>query len=206
VVDERASLEEWTRAIAAPRPAPAGGSAGALSAALGAAVLEMVAGMTEGRDRYAAARERMAAARARSAELRHELLALAVADAGAFTAFEQALVRPRGTDAERAARDAARRAALLEGARVQRALLERATELAELAATVAAEGLATALGDSAAAGFLAAAVARSSCWAMRADIAEDAERGAWIAEGLGLLARAEAAERAIGLLLERRTG
>ncbi len=191
------SLRRWAAAIAAPTASPAGGAAGAVSAALAAAVVEMVGGMTGARERYAAVHHRAAEARGRGAVLREELLSLAREDAEAFAGFGRALAMPRGTEAERASRQGAKQAAMREGARVQFAVLERTAEIAELAESLAVEGLATAMGDSAAAGFLAAGAARGAYWAVRSNLQEvgpDPDAREWLAEGLKLLERAEAAE------------
>lgn len=204
---EHDSLRAWTEAIAAPTAAPAGGAAAALSAGLAAAAVEMVAGMTVGRERYAAAHERAAAARSRASRLREELLSLATRDAEAFAAFGRALALPRTTEAERAARETAKHAALRIGADLQLGLLGHATELAELAAELAERGLSSALGDAAAAAFLAAGAARSAYWAARANLQDLGENGAARRgpdEALALLERAEAAEWKVRQLLNER--
>jgi formiminotetrahydrofolate cyclodeaminase len=204
---EADTLRAWTDAIAAPTPAPAGGAAAALSAALAAAAVEMVAGMTAARERYAAAHQLAAGARERAAGHRVDLVALAARDAEAFAEFGRALALPRATDAERAARDTAKRAALRTGAELQLTLLAGASELAELAARLAEQGLASALGDAAAGAFLAAAAARSAYWAARAnlqDAGDDADARRGLEEGLALLERAEAAEWRVRQLLSER--
>jgi formiminotetrahydrofolate cyclodeaminase len=200
------SLQRWGAAVASPEAAPAGGAAAAIGAALAAGAVELVAGLTGARERYAAVHERAAAARARGTALREELLALAVQDAEAFAAFRRALALPRGSDAERAAREEARGLALREGARVQLELLRRAAETADLAAALAAEGLATALGDAATAGFLSAAAASSAYWAARSNLEDNqvSEARRWLEAGLGLLENAEAAEWRIRQLVNER--
>ena len=201
------TLQAWADAIAAPAAAPAGGAAAALSAGLAAAAVEMVAGMTLGRERYATVHPRTAEVRSRAGRLRQELLALAGRDAQAFAAFGRALALPRGTEPERAAREIAKRAALRTGAELQLDLLADAAELATLAAELAEYGLASALGDAAAAGFLAAGAARSAYWAARAnlqDLTEDADGRRGLEEGLGLLERAESAEWRIRQLVNER--
>jgi formiminotetrahydrofolate cyclodeaminase len=209
VVASDGSLSEWLAAVATPKAAAAGGAAAALSAAFAAALVEMVAGMTVNRERYAAVHERAVKIRARAAVLREELVGLARQDAEVFAGFERALALPRATEAERDARRKAKLAALHEGARVQLVVLERASETAELAAELAADGLATAIGDSAASGFIAAGVARSGYWAVRSNMqgadAGPADAGV-TARGLELLDRAEAAEREIRRLLGERVG
>lgn len=207
MVNESDSLSRWLASIAAPSAARAGGAAAALSSAFAAAVVEMVAGMTASRERYAVIHLRASEARARGAILREELLALARQDAEAFAGFERALDLPRATDAERASRLQAKQAALREGARVQFAVLERTAELADLAGELAADGLATAIGDSATAAFLAAGAGRSAYWAIRSNLqgtGADPEATAWLTRGLELLEGAEAAEWRIRQLLNER--
>ena len=204
---ENATVHNWAEAIAAPTAAPAGGAAAALTAGLAAAAVEMVAGMTLTRERYAAVHPRAAEARTRAGRLREELLSLARRDADAFTEFGRALALPRGTEAERAAREEARRAALRSGAEIQLGLLRRLAEVAALAADLAEQGLASALGDAATAGFLAAGAARSAYWAVRANLQEtagDPIGREWLGEGLGLLERVEAAEWRIRQLVNER--
>lgn len=201
------SFDAWLDAIAAPHAAPAGGAAASLAAALGAALVQMVAGLTLGRPKYAAAHADCAAVQSRAEALRHELAALARRDAEAFAGFGRALALPTGSAAERAARAAARTAALTEGAQVQLALLERVAEAAELAAAMADRGVAGALGDAATGAFLAAAAARSAYWAVRSNLAErrgDPEVEEMLGEAARRLARTEATERAVTRRLEER--
>lgn len=202
-----ASLAQWIEAIAAPTATAGGGTAAALAAGLAAAAVEMVAGLTLARPRYAAAHERAAAAARRARELREATLDLARRDAEAFARFERALALPRGSEAERAARDAARLAALREGAEVQLALLAQVAELADTAATLADIGLAGALGDAATAGFLAGAVARSAYWAVRANLGEaraDPVARRYLEEAGLLLERVDAAEARVRSLAAER--
>lgn len=202
-----ATIAEWAGAIAAPTATAGGGAAAALSAGLAAAAVEMVAGLTLARERYAPVHPRAEAARARARALREATLDLARRDAEAFADFERALALPRDTEPQREARDAARRTALQRGAEVQLALLAHAAELADMAATLADVGLAGALGDAATAGFLAGGVARSAYWAVRAnfqDSAGDPTARRFIEEGLRFLERVEAAEWRIRQLANER--
>ena len=118
-----ASLDDWARAIARPTIAPGGGSAAALTGVVAAAVVEMVAGLTAGRESYALVHEEARAARARAEGLRQELLTLASADAEALRRFEQTLALPKEGAAERELRERAKRSALREGAQIQRDVL-----------------------------------------------------------------------------------
>jgi formiminotetrahydrofolate cyclodeaminase len=202
------SLDYWITAIASPSASPAGGTAAAVGAAMAAALVEMVSGMTGARERYAPVHKEAGAARARATDLGAELLGLASRDAEVFAEFERVLALPRDTEAQRVTRERAKAWALHQGAEVQLAVLRRTVEVAELAAGLAATGLATAIGDSATAVFLAGAAARSAYWAIRGNLDAAAETGPqarqWLDDGLGLLERTEAAEwRARQLLNER---
>ena len=201
------SLDRWFAGIGDPATGAAGGVAAALAGGLAAALVQMVAGSTVSRDRYAAVHPRVESVGQQAEGLRGRLIRLAGRDAEAFGAFLRATALPRGSDAERAIRERARREARREGAAVQRELLTAATEVSDLAATVADIGLGSAVGDAATAAFLAAAAARSAYWAVRADL-PSAERGGEerriLEESLELVERAEAAEwRARQLLNER---
>ena len=109
-----ATLERWLEALAAPTAAPGGGAAAGLGLALAAALVEMVAGLTLRREAGPREIETRHAIH-RGSELRREAVALARADASAFTAFERALALPRGTAEERGLREQAKRAAYREG-------------------------------------------------------------------------------------------
>jgi formiminotetrahydrofolate cyclodeaminase len=175
---------------------------------MGAALVEMVAGMTGTRERYAAVHQEAGAARDRADALRAELLGLATRDAEVFAEFERALALPTATESERLTRERAKAWALHQGAEVQLAVLRRTAEVADLGAETAGWGLATAIGDSATAVFLAGGAARSAYWSVRGNLDAAAETGpeakSWLDEGLGLLERTEAAEwRARQLLNER---
>jgi len=199
-LDPAASLDQWTTAIAAPTAAAGGGVAAAIGLALAAALVEMVAGLTLRRERYAEVHADARVAASRAQALGTESLALARADATAFAAFEHALALPRDTESGPADRERAKRSAYREGARVQHELLRRAEETARLALDLARRGLASATGDAATAVFLAAAAARSAEAAVRLNLAgeTDAEASAMVEASAGVLARVEEMERRTG--------
>jgi formiminotetrahydrofolate cyclodeaminase len=202
-----AAASEWLDAIASPEGAPAGGAAAALTGAMAAATLEKVAGMTLTRERYAAFHRGAEDARHGAFRLRESLLDLARRDAEAFEDFRRALALPRGSEPERAARDLARRAALFAGAELQLEVLRHLAQVAEVAVELAEHGLATALGDSATAGFLAAGAARSAYWAVRSNVGGEAGSDEWsrrLGEALELLTQVEAVETRIGRLASER--
>jgi formiminotetrahydrofolate cyclodeaminase len=201
------SLEQWLDAIAAPTMTPAGGTAAAVAGAMAAALVEMVAGLTGAREKYADVHDLAARAREKAERLREGALALAARDARAFEAFGRALGMPAGTSDERERRSRAKADALGAGAAVQLELLSHLAQVAELSLEVAEQGLATAVGDAATGAFLALGAARSAYWSVRSNLAEagggtgDRER---LATAKTLLERVEDGERRVRHRLEGR--
>lgn len=203
------TLQEWSDAVAAATSTPAGGAVAALAAALAASLVSMVAGLTIKREKYAAVHAHARETLERAEQLRSDLMDMAALDAVAVAEYMDALSLPQGTEFERTAREAAKRAALIEAARVQLELLHQASQVAELAEAMVGSGLATAIGDAASAGLLAAATSRSAYWSIRSNLKAarwpDEARllidSAWEA-----LEQVEAAESRVQQLLEERVG
>ncbi|MBF6206442.1 cyclodeaminase/cyclohydrolase family protein [Streptomyces gardneri] len=128
-----ATLAQYLSDLAAKIPAPGGGAVAALHAAQGAALVAMVARYTtrakdaENRPVVDRIIEAADAARTRA-------LALADADAAAFTAVGAAYKLPKDSPEDLAARKAAIEAALIEAARVPAAVVDEADEVLSLAA------------------------------------------------------------------------
>ena len=92
--------------LASGAPTPGGGAAAALEAALGAALVSMVCNLTIGREKYRAYEQTMMEARATAEELRAQALALVAEDSASYSAVGAAYALPRGSDEEKAARQA----------------------------------------------------------------------------------------------------
>ncbi len=122
--------------LASPAPTPGGGAAAALHAALGAALVSMVCNLTVGKPRYSAHEATMRSARADADSARVEALALAEADARAFSVVTDAYKLPKGTDAERAERSRAIQTALIGAAEVPLRTAAVAAEVVRLCAAV----------------------------------------------------------------------
>ncbi|WP_084495092.1 cyclodeaminase/cyclohydrolase family protein [Nocardia shimofusensis] len=156
-----ATLAGYLSDLAAKVPAPGGGAVAALHAAQGAALVAMVARYTtrakdaEHRPVIDRIIEAADAARGRA-------LALADADAAAFTAVGDAYKLPKGTEEEVAARKAAIDAALVEAARVPAAVVDEADEVLSLAAELLPIGNPNVVTDIGAAADSARAAATSS--------------------------------------------
>lgn len=209
ILGGESSLQQWSDAVAAANATPAGGSVAALASALAAALVAMVAGLTTQREKYAAVHRHARETLERAETLRCELLDLATQDTIVVAEFMDALTLPQGTEFERTAREAARRAALLEAARVQVELLHQAAEVAALAEAMVGSGVATAIGDAATASFLAAAASRSAYWSIRSNlkaIGRGDENRPLIESAVVTLERVEAAEIRVRQVLDERVG
>jgi methenyltetrahydrofolate cyclohydrolase len=203
------SVQQWSDAVAAANATPAGGAVAALATALAAALVAMVAGLTTRREKYAAVHSYAQETLDRAEVLRADLLELARHDAIVIAEYMDALTLPQSTEFERTARDAARRAALLEAARVQLELLDQAAEVAGLAEAMVGSGVATAIGDAATASFLAAAACRSAYWSIRGNlkaIGRPHETRALVESAVVTLERVEAAEIRVRQVLDERVG
>src|SRR2546425_13359914 len=69
----RMTLEQFAEALAAATPTPGGGSASAQAGAMAASLIQMMCGLTGGRERYRAHDEAVGAIRARAEGLRKEI-------------------------------------------------------------------------------------------------------------------------------------
>jgi formiminotetrahydrofolate cyclodeaminase len=203
------SIQQWSDAVAAASATPAGGAVAALATALAAALVSMVAGLTTRREKYAAVHGYAQETLERAEALRADLLELARQDAIVIAEYMDALTLPQATEFERTARDAARRAALFEAARVQLELLDQAAEVASLAEAMVGSGVATAIGDAATASFLAAAACRSAYWSIRGNlkaVRRPDETRALVESAVVTLDRVEAAEIRVRQVLDERVG
>ena len=94
----RAGVEPFVEQLAAPTPAPGGGSASAATGAMAAALGGMVAGMSRGKKAYQQYEAKLSEAIARLAQIREDLKAAIDADAASFnevmTAFKKAKDHP----------------------------------------------------------------------------------------------------------------
>ncbi len=209
VLDGESSIQQWSDAVAAANATPAGGAVAALASALAASLVAMVAGLTTRREKYAAVHQYAQEILDRADQVRGELLELARQDAIVVAEYMDALTLPQETEFERTARDAARRAALLEAARVQLELLDLASEVAALAEAMVGSGVATAIGDAATASFIAAAASRSAYWSIRSNlrlVGRPDETRPLVESAVVTLDRVEAAEIRVRQVLDDRVG
>jgi methenyltetrahydrofolate cyclohydrolase len=209
ILGGESSIQQWSDAVAGASATPAGGAVAALASALAASLVAMVAGLTTRREKYAAVHGYAQEILERAEVLRGDLVELARQDAIVIAEYLDALTLPHGTEFERTARDAARRAALFEAARVQLELLDQASDVASLAEAMVGSGVATAIGDAATASFLAAAASRSAYWSIRGNlklIGRPDETRALVESAVVTLERVEAAEIRVRQVLDERVG
>ena len=151
-------VSEFAQVTASDAPAPGGGSVSALAGALAAALAEMVAHLTAGREKYAAAQEEMAALLEELPPLRQKLLCAVDRDSRAFDRYMEALAMPKATPEEQAARKAAMEEGLKEAAQVPMEVAETVASLFPALVTVVLRGNPNAVTD----GMVGAMLARTA--------------------------------------------
>lgn len=164
-------LADFLDRLASDSPTPGGGSASALAGALAGALVEMVARLTMGRERYADAEAEMADVLNRAGAIRRELTDLIDRDARAFEAVMAASRLPRGTEDEKNRRRAAIEEATKEAAQVPLRVTELACEMLSLARTAAERGNPNAVTDAGVAGHLALTAAEGAALNVKINLA-----------------------------------
>jgi len=203
------SVSSFVAAVAAPTPAPGGGSVAAHVGALGAAVAQMVAGLTVGRKKYAAVEGEMRELAQRAAAAGNTLAALVERDAASYGAVMEAYKLPKETPEEQAARAAAVDEALLGAAAVPLETARACAEVASLAALAATHGNTNAASDAGVAALLAEAACRGAVYNVRINVSSlgDRARGApLLEEAAALIAAAARDARAATDAVEAQIG
>jgi glutamate formiminotransferase/formiminotetrahydrofolate cyclodeaminase len=178
------SVGAFTAAVAAPTPAPGGGSVAAHGGALAAALAQMVAGLTVGRRKYAAVDAEMRELAVRAAALGAELSALVERDARAYEGVTEAYKLPKEPADAAVRRTAAIDDALLAAARVPLETARACAGVAALAAQAATMGNTNAVSDAGVAALLAEAACRGAAYNVRINVVamHDQRPGAALAE------------------------
>jgi formiminotetrahydrofolate cyclodeaminase len=159
---KKMTVEAFIQETSSSSPAPGGGSIAALNAASAAALIEMVAHLTIGKEKYASAEPEMKEVAAKAASLKNEFLALIDEDSNAFNKIMAAFKMPKGTDEEKAVRHEAIQEATKGAALVPFKVGETANRLLELADIVICRGNANAVTDGAVASMNARAAVRGA--------------------------------------------
>jgi glutamate formiminotransferase / formiminotetrahydrofolate cyclodeaminase len=189
---EGISLRAFVAGIASSTPAPGGGSAAAHAGAVAAALVQMVAGLTLGRKKYASVEALFHDIAFQAAALGHRLTELVDLDAQSYGAVSAAYRLPKGTPEQEQTRAAAITAALIGASEVPLETARACATLASLAETAALQGNINARADAGVGALLAEAGCRGAAFNVRANVsALDAAAG-----GRGLLEAAETFVRA----------
>jgi glutamate formiminotransferase/formiminotetrahydrofolate cyclodeaminase len=146
---EKATMKDFVAEVASASPAPGGGAAAAHVAALGAALGEMIAHLTEGREKYAEVEQEVSDALAELKPLRARLEVASGDDAASFKRVVEARRMPEENEDERLARSSEVEAALKGAATVPLEVAGIAVQVLELLETLAEIGNPNALSDAA---------------------------------------------------------
>lgn len=200
------SLGGFVASVAAPTPAPGGGTVAALAGALGAALAQMVAGLTIGKKKYAAVESEMKEIGLQASALVNELTSLMKRDADAYGAVMTAYKLPGESEADAATRKQSIDAALLGAAAVPLETARACVRVLELAAAVAARGNTNAVSDAGVAALLAEAACKGAVYNVRINVSalEEKSKGAkLVEEGKRLLSAAAERVNAVITMVER---
>ncbi|MEJ2555387.1 MAG: cyclodeaminase/cyclohydrolase family protein [Anaerolineae bacterium] len=148
--------------LAGSSATPGGGSAAALTGAMGAALLSMVCNLTIGKKQFAAVQDELRGVLEEAEALRRQLTSLADADTRAFDQVMAAYRRPKRTEEEKAARQAAIQQALQGATQVPLETAVACAAIIKLTAQVIAKVNPNALSDAGSAALLAEAGLRGA--------------------------------------------
>ncbi|WP_251454278.1 cyclodeaminase/cyclohydrolase family protein [Veillonella intestinalis] len=143
------SVEGFINETGSSSPAPGGGSVAALNGAAAAALIEMVASLTIGKEKYAAVEAEMKDIQAKAHEMKAQFLAYIDEDSAAFNKIMDAFKLPKESDEDKKARSVAIQEATKGAALVPFKIGELANELLPMAATVIEKGNQNAITDGA---------------------------------------------------------
>ncbi|MBS2007210.1 MAG: glutamate formimidoyltransferase [Cyanobacteria bacterium SZAS TMP-1] len=191
------SLSQFVNELASESAAPGGGSVAALCGSLSAALSTMVANLTFDKKGYEKSRPAMDATAMRGQELKKHLLNVVDLDMQAFNKIIDARRLPRGSDAEKEAREQAIELANKEATEVPLGVVELGLELLSLARQVVEGGNPNSLSDGGVAALAALAAAEGAYYNVLINLQafeEDGPCGAYRAE---IRARAGAAIEAV---------
>jgi glutamate formiminotransferase/formiminotetrahydrofolate cyclodeaminase len=158
------SLSGFLSSVASSEPVPGGGSVAAHAGALGASLVQMVAGLTIGKKKYAAVEADMKQIALDAAALSNRLGSLVEKDAEAFSAVSEAYKLPKESDDQKNVRQTAIDSALLGAAEIPLESARACLEVARLALVCAEKGNQNAVTDAGVAALLAGAGARGAAY------------------------------------------
>jgi glutamate formiminotransferase/formiminotetrahydrofolate cyclodeaminase len=177
------SVSGFLASVASSNPVPGGGSVAAHAGALAAALAQMVAGLTIGKQKYAAVDAEMKEAALKAVSLGNTLASLVKRDAEAYSLVSEAYKLPKEPADAAARRAEAVTAALLKAAEVPLETARESVEVAHVAALVAENGNTNAVTDAGVAALLAEAACKGADYNVRVNVSalDDPAKGAQLA-------------------------
>ncbi len=170
------SLSGFVARVAAPTPAPGGGSVAAHAGALGAALAQMVTGLTIGRKKYAAVEDEMKQLALEATALGNTLSGLVVRDADSYAQVMEAYKLPKDTPEQLAERTRAVDQALLGAAAVPLDTARACADVTAIAEQVARKGNSNCASDAGVAALLAEAACRGAVYNVRINVSSLSDR------------------------------
>ena len=164
------SLSAFRAAIASSNPAPGGGSAAAHAGSIAAALVQMVAGLTIGRKKYAEVESTFKDIALQAASLGQRLAELVDLDAQSYDAVSMAYKLPKATPEQETLRKAAITAALIGASEVPFETARACATVAELAEVAALTGNSNARSDAAVAALMAEAACRGAAFNVKVNV------------------------------------
>jgi len=158
------NIYEFADELASDSPAPGGGSVAALNGTMSAGLSAMVGNLSFSKKQYESVKDQMMDVSDKGQRLKDFFTESIDKDTDAFNKIMNAFSLPKGTDEEKAIRNAAVQDATKEATLVPFSVLERTKEAAELALVVAEKGNKNSLSDSGVAGLTAAAAAEGALY------------------------------------------
>lgn len=203
---ERETIKDFVAEVASGEPAPGGGAAAAHAASLGAALGEMIAHLTEGREKFQDVQNEVKDARALLTPLRARLAQAAKEDAQSFARVMEVRRLPQRTEVEKRERAKRLEAALKGAASIPLEVAGVAVQVLELLETLSEIGNPNALSDAATGAQLALAAitsARYNVLVNTSDIEDEEFTAEHCARAVDLLERGrEIAARIEAALIE----
>lgn len=164
------SSEKFLTELASSAPAPGGGGGAAMAGALAAALSSMVANLTIGKEKFAAQEAEVKKLLKQAEAERARLLQLVGEDAAVFNSFMSCYKLPKATEAEKAARTAAIRAAAKKAATVPLDIARSAFNVLKLADKLVVLGNPGVITDGACSALLARAALRCAEYNVRINL------------------------------------
>ncbi len=194
------SLRGFVEETAAESPAPGGGSVAATLGALGAALGSMVANLSAHKRGWDARWEEFSNWAEKGKQHQAELLHLIDQDTEAFNAIMASWRLPAATEEEKKAKEQAIQEAVLQAIAVPFRIMEVALASMEVSLAMAKEGIPASISDAGVAALCARAAVRGAYLNVcinSADLADEAKRQEFLAEGKNLEKRAKSAEQEV---------